>query len=88
MTMAVKMVHNTFKKNQTVWLDTDAASRCHLMKKITIIPDVQRILSQPYKYGFTTNVEVEDFPKGISDDVIKLNFFEEKRASVHVRFQA
>ncbi len=34
--------------------------------------DVQKILSQPYKYGFTTNVQVEDFPKGINDDVIKL----------------
>ena len=34
--------------------------------------DVQKILSQPYKYGFTTNVEVEDFPKGINDNVIKL----------------
>ena len=34
--------------------------------------DVQKILSQPYKYGFTTNVEVEEFPKGINDDVIKL----------------
>ena len=28
--------------------------------------DVQKILSQPYKYGFTTNVEVEEFPKGIN----------------------
>ena len=25
--------------------------------------DVQKLLSQPYKYGFTTNVEVEDFQK-------------------------
>lgn len=34
--------------------------------------NVQKILSQPYKYGFTTNVEVEEFPKGINDGVIKL----------------
>ena len=33
---------------------------------------VQEFISQPYKYGFTTNVEVEDFPKGISNEVIKL----------------
>lgn len=32
----------------------------------------KKILSQPYKYGFTTNVEVEEFPKGINDGVIKL----------------
>ena len=31
--------------------------------------DVQSFLSQPYKYGFTTNVEVEDFPKGINHEV-------------------
>jgi Fe-S cluster assembly protein SufB len=34
--------------------------------------DVQKLLSQPYKYGFTTNVEVEDFPKGINENVIKM----------------
>ena len=34
--------------------------------------DVQKILAQPYKYGFTTDIEVEDFPKGINDDVIRL----------------
>jgi len=32
----------------------------------------QSFLSQPYKYGFTTNVEVENFPKGINENVIKL----------------
>jgi Fe-S cluster assembly protein SufB len=32
----------------------------------------QSFLSQPYKYGFTTNVEVENFPKGISENVINL----------------
>ena len=34
--------------------------------------DVRKFLSQPYKYGFTTDIEVEEFPKGISDDIIKL----------------
>jgi Fe-S cluster assembly protein SufB len=34
--------------------------------------DVQKLLSQPYKYGFTTDVEVEEFPKGINTDIIKL----------------
>ena len=34
--------------------------------------DVQKLLSQPYKYGFTTNVQVEEFPKGINEEIIKL----------------
>ena len=34
--------------------------------------DVQKLLSQPYKYGFTTDVEVEEFPKGINEDIIRL----------------
>lgn len=49
--------------------------------------DVQKILAQPYKYGFTTDIEVEDFPKGINDDVIKVNFIEEKRTSIYAGLQ-
>jgi Fe-S cluster assembly protein SufB len=33
---------------------------------------VLNLISQPYKYGFTTKIETEDFPKGINEDIIKL----------------
>ena len=26
---------------------------------------LEEIVASPYKYGFTTNIETEDFPKGI-----------------------
>jgi Fe-S cluster assembly protein SufB len=33
---------------------------------------VLNLISQPYKYGFTTDVETEEFPKGINEDIINL----------------
>nr|ASO75922.1 putative ABC transporter [Storeatula sp. CCMP1868] len=34
--------------------------------------NVKKLISQPYKYGFTTNVENEDFPRGLNEDIIRL----------------
>lgn len=33
---------------------------------------VLNLISQPYKYGFTTNIETEEFPKGINETIIRL----------------
>lgn len=33
---------------------------------------LDNFLNQPYKYGFYTNVDSENFPKGLSEEVIKL----------------
>ncbi len=33
---------------------------------------VEEIVSQPYKYGFVTEIETEKIPKGLSKDIIKL----------------
>ena len=49
--------------------------------------DVQKLLSQPYKYGFKTNVEVEDFPKGINSNVIKLISLKKKEPSFMLDFR-
>ena len=49
--------------------------------------DVQKILAQPYKYGFTTDVEVEDFPKGINNDVIKLISLKKKEPQFMLDFR-
>ena len=32
----------------------------------------QELVDQPYKYGFKTDVETEDFPKGIDPDIVRL----------------
>lgn len=34
--------------------------------------EVKKVLNQPYKYGFNTNIETEHFPKGINKEIIKL----------------
>ena len=32
---------------------------------------LESMIGEEYKYGFTTDVEYEDFPKGISEDIIR-----------------
>jgi len=33
---------------------------------------VQSLVSQPYKYGFTTDIEADTIPRGLNEDVIRL----------------
>lgn len=33
---------------------------------------LDNVVTQPYKYGFTTEVEYEEFPKGLNEDIIRL----------------
>ena len=42
-----------------------------MIKETKVIQMFQKLLSQPYKYGFTTDVEVEEFPL-INEDIIRL----------------
>ena len=32
---------------------------------------MQAIAAQKYKYGFTTDIEMEDFPRGLSEDIVR-----------------
>ena len=34
--------------------------------------EINQVISQPYKYGFVTNIETENFPVGIDENIIKL----------------
>ncbi|MEM9136844.1 MAG: Fe-S cluster assembly protein SufB [Cyanobacteria bacterium P01_F01_bin.42] len=34
--------------------------------------DVQSLVNQPYKYGFTTDIETESIPRGLSEEVIRM----------------
>ena len=34
--------------------------------------ELKKVLSEPYKYGFQTNIETEYFPKGINEEIIAL----------------
>lgn len=33
---------------------------------------LEKMVKKPYKYGFKTNVEYEDFPKGLNEDIIRM----------------
>ena len=83
--MAVKIFIRHFI-NLNSMANIDAASDV-LNEKDQNNSNVQSFLSQPYKYGFTTNVEVEDFPKGISDDVIKLISLKKKEPQFMLDFR-
>ena len=32
--------------------------------------DIKELVEQPYKYGFKTLIETEDFPKGLNAEII------------------
>jgi len=34
--------------------------------------NVKTLVNQPYKYGFVTNIETEQIPRGLSEDVVRL----------------
>jgi len=34
--------------------------------------EINKVINQPYKYGFQTNIETEEFPSGINETIIKL----------------
>ncbi len=33
---------------------------------------IEKLVKQPYKYGFKTNIEYEHFPKGLNEDIVNL----------------
>jgi Fe-S cluster assembly protein SufB len=34
--------------------------------------NLKKLINEPYKYGFSTNIETEKFPYGITEDIVKL----------------
>ncbi len=42
------------------------------MSKDTEAIERTKSISEPYKYGFVTDIEVDLAPKGLSEDVVKL----------------
>lgn len=34
--------------------------------------NLKKLINEPYKYGFSTNIETENFPYGISEDIVRL----------------
>ena len=52
--------------------------------------EINQVLNQPYKYGFTTNITNEKFPTGINSDIVKLisNTKEEPEFLLNFRLRA
>ena len=42
--------------------------RCDRPRQLTLMADYNT--AEPYKYGFTTDVEMEQFPRGLNEQVI------------------
>ena len=40
------------------------------------------VTSGEYKYGFYSDIEMERIPKGLSEDVVRNNFFKKKRTGM------
>ena len=38
----------------------------------TLNSDITKLVNQPYKYGFSTNIERENFEKGLNEEIIRL----------------
>ena len=39
--------------------------------------EINQVINQPYKYGFSTNIEKENFPTGLNEEIIL--FLSEKK---------
>ena len=50
--------------------------------------NIKTLVNQPYKYGFVTDIETEQIPRGLSEDVIPFNLSKEKRARIYAGFFA
>ncbi len=48
---------------------------------------VEEIVSQPYKYGFITEIETEKIPKGLNEDVIRLISAKKKEPEFLLKFR-
>ena len=34
--------------------------------------EIKQVINQPYKYGFQTTIEKEEFPKGLNEEIVRL----------------
>jgi len=49
--------------------------------------DVQQFIAQPYKYGFSTNVETETFPKGLNEEIVTLISLKKNEPEFMLKFR-
>jgi len=49
--------------------------------------NVENFVNKPYKYGFSTNIEKEEFPYGINEEIIKLISKKKKESKFMLEFR-
>jgi len=52
----------------------------------TLNTDITKLVNQPYKYGFSTQIEKDIIEKGLNENVVRLISDKKKRTKIHVRF--
>nr|YP_009313286.1 Iron-sulfur cluster assembly protein SufB [Dichotomaria marginata]SCW21540.1 Iron-sulfur cluster assembly protein SufB [Dichotomaria marginata] len=60
---------------------------CKIPQNISQSIKLDNIINQPYKYGFTTNVESNIFPKGLNEELIKLIVSQKKEPKTLEKFR-
>ncbi len=49
---------------------------------------VEALAAAKYKYGFTTDIAMEEFPKGLNEDIVRLISEKKERAGMDARLAA
>ena len=49
--------------------------------------EINQVINQPYKYGFETDIETEDFPCGINEEIINLISISKKEPNFILNFR-
>ncbi|KAL6760136.1 iron-sulfur cluster assembly protein [Haematococcus lacustris] len=64
-------VHQPQQNRGLVALRTALAEEVEIANMTDEKRDIQRLMSRPYKYGFSTIIESDTFPKGLNEDVVR-----------------
>ena len=49
---------------------------------------IDEVISQDYKYGFSTDIEMETAPMGLSEEIVRYISAKKKRTRMAVRMEA
>ena len=49
--------------------------------------EINEVINQPYKYGFVTNIEKENFPSGLNESIITLLSTKKKEPAFLLNFR-
>ena len=68
-----------FLYNTKIFIMTETKNQTNL--------ELKKVLTEPYKYGFQTDIEKEEFPTGINEEIIKLLSKKKKEPAFLLQFR-